>query len=86
MHRFLEAAAARGIELEILRLEQLDLIVTRDDRKSIRLNGEVTALPDFIIPRQGAVTPYFSLAVIRHLERLGVVVVNRAEAIEIVKD
>ncbi len=86
MHRFLEAAAARGIELDILRPEQLDLIVTRDDLKSIRLNGEVTSLPDFVIPRQGAATPYFSLAVIRHLERLGVVVANRAEAIEIVKD
>lgn len=86
MHRFLEAAAARGIELDILRPEQLELIVTRDDRKSIRLNGEVTPLPDFLIPRQGAITPYFSLAIIRHLERLGVLVLNQSTAIETVKD
>ncbi|MEL7235197.1 MAG: RimK family alpha-L-glutamate ligase, partial [Chloroflexota bacterium] len=86
MHCFLEAAAARDIELEILRPEQLDLIVTRDDRKSIRLNGEVVPLPDFVIPRLGAKTPYFALAVIRHLERLGMLIVNASEAIETVKD
>lgn len=86
MHRFIEAAAGRGIELDILRPEMLDLIVTRDDRKSIRLNGEVTPLPDFLLPRQGAGTPYFSLAIIRHLERLGVEVVNASDAIETVKD
>jgi gamma-F420-2:alpha-L-glutamate ligase len=86
MHRFLEVAEARGVELDILRPEQLDLIVTRDDRKSIRLNGEVTPLPDFLLPRQGALTPYFSLAIIRHLERLGVLVVNTSDAIETVKD
>lgn len=86
MHRFLDAAKRHNIELNIIRPEQLDLIVTRDDRKSIRLDGEITPLPDFIIPRQGAATPYFSLAVIRHLERLGVLVLNRSEAIETVKD
>lgn len=86
MHRFLAAAEKRGIELDIMRPEQFDLIVTREDRKSIRLNGKVTDLPDFVIPRQGAATPYFSLAIIRHLQRLGVMVLNQAEAIETVKD
>lgn len=86
MHRFLEAAEMRGINLDILRPEQLDLIVTREDRKSIRLDGKITDLPDFIIPRQGAGTPYFSLAIIRHLERLGVLVINPSASIEAVKD
>ena len=86
MHRFLDAAEKRGIELDIIRPNQLDLIVTRDDRKSIRLDGKVVALPDFIIPRMGAATTYFALATIRHLERLGVTVINTASAIESVKD
>lgn len=86
MHRFLAAAEARGIDLDIIRPEQLDLIVTRDDRRSIRLNGKVTSLPDFIIPRMGAATTYFALAVIRHMERLGVTVINTADAIERVRD
>lgn len=86
MFRFLEAAERRGIELEIMKPEQFELIVTREDRKSIRLDGKVTSLPDFLIPRQGASTPYFSLAIIRHLQRLGVTVINTADAIETVKD
>lgn len=86
MNRFIDAAARRGIELDIIRPNQLDLIVTRDDRKSIRLNGQVVALPDFLIPRMGAATTYFALAAIRHMERLGVLVINHAEAIETVKD
>ena len=86
MHRFLAAAKARGIDLTIVAPQQLDLIVTREDRKSIRLDGHITELPDFLIPRQGASTPYFSLAIIRHLERLGVLVLNKSEAIEQSKD
>ena len=86
MNRFIEAGKKRGIEINVIRPEQLDLIVTREDRKSIRLDGKVVALPDFVIPRQGAVTPYFSLAIIRHLERLGVLILNDSNAIECVKD
>jgi gamma-F420-2:alpha-L-glutamate ligase len=86
MHRFLDAAKARGIELNIVRPEQLDLIVTQEDQKSIRLDGKITDLPDFVIPRQGAATTYFSLAIIRHLERLGVLILNTSDAIEAAKD
>jgi gamma-F420-2:alpha-L-glutamate ligase len=86
MHRFVAAAATRGIELDIIRPNQLDLIVTRDDRKSIRLDGKIVALPDFVIPRLGAAATYFALATIRHFERLGVTVINTANAIESVKD
>jgi gamma-F420-2:alpha-L-glutamate ligase len=86
MHRFLAAAERRGVDLDILRPAQLDLIVTRDDRKSIRLDGRVVALPDFVIPRLGAGATYFALATIRQLERLGVTIINAASAIETVKD
>jgi gamma-F420-2:alpha-L-glutamate ligase len=86
MHRFLAAAERRDIELDIIRPNQLDLLVTRDDRKSIRLDGKIVALPDFVIPRLGSATTYFALATIRHLERLGVLVINPSHAIETVKD
>ena len=84
--RFLENAKEMNIELEILKPDQFDLIVTREDKKSILVNDQPTSLPDFIIPRMGAGTTYFALAVIRHLERLGIFSVNSAESIEIVKD
>lgn len=86
INRLLEVAGQLGIELTVVSPEQVDLVVTREGRKSILLDGHEVALPDFLLPRMGAGTTYFALAVIRHLERLGVYVVNSSESIETVKD
>lgn len=86
INRLFEEAEKQGITLEVFTPEQFDIIVTKDDRKSIRVNGEIRKLPDFVMPRMGAGTTYFALAVIRHLERLGVFIVNGSEAVEMVKD
>lgn len=86
IHRLMEAAKNNDIELKILSPEQIDIIVTREDRKSILVNEVPTTLPDFILPRMGASTTYFALAVIRHLERLGVYSVNNSQSIDTVKD
>jgi gamma-F420-2:alpha-L-glutamate ligase len=72
--------------MKVLSPEQIDIIVTREDRKSILVDNVPTALPDFILPRMGAGTTYFALAVIRHLERLGVYCVNTSQSIDTVKD
>lgn len=84
--RLLESAERFGVELQLISPSRLDLTVTREDRKSILLDGKPVALPDFIIPRMGAFTNYFDLAVIRHMERLGVKSFNSSESIETVKD
>lgn len=84
--RFLEVAEQQGIELEVFAPEQFDLIVTKDDRKSILVDGKVLKLPDFVMPRLGSETTYFALAVIRHLERLGVKMFNTSDSIDAVKD
>ncbi len=86
VNRLLEAAASKNIELKVYRPEQFELAVTRDDRKSILIDNVPTPLPDFIIPRLGAYTTYFALAVIRQLEYLGVYSCNSSQSIEIVKD
>jgi gamma-F420-2:alpha-L-glutamate ligase len=86
VERLLEEAGKLGVDLQLISPDRLDLTVTREDRKSILLDGEAVSLPDFIIPRMGAFTNYFDLAVIRHLERLGVKSFNSSESIEIVKD
>ena len=86
VNRLLDAAKSKGIELNVFRPEQFELIVTRDDRKSILLDGSPTPIPDFIIPRMGSNTTYFALAIIRHLEKLGVYPCNGSSAIDIVKD
>lgn len=86
LNRFLEEAEKQGIEIDVINPDDVDLIVTQDDRKSVRVKGEVCPLPDFLLPRMGAGTTYFALAVIRHLERLGVYTINSAQSIDIVKD
>ena len=84
--RLMDSAAEFGVELDLISSDRIDLTVTREDRKSILLDGKPASLPDFIIPRMGAFTTYFDLAVIRHLERLGVNSFNSSESIETVKD
>ncbi len=84
--RIVESAKDSGIELTVLKPEQFDLLVTSQNRRSITIDGNTTTLPDFVLPRMGAGTTYFALAVIRHLERLGVPCINSSHPIEIVKD
>ncbi|AKB35957.1 hypothetical protein MSSAC_1367 [Methanosarcina siciliae C2J] len=38
----------------IVKPDRFYLIVTRDDRKSIFLDGEIVPLPDFLLPGVGA--------------------------------
>ena len=75
-----------GIELTVAAPEQFDIIATRGGRKSILYDGDTVDLPDSLVPRMGAGTTYFALAVIRHLERLGVLVLNGSQSIEASKD
>lgn len=86
INRFLDTAPSENIQLKVYKPEQIDLIVTKEDRKSILLNGSPVSLPDFVLPRMGAGTTYFTLAVIRHLERLGVPCFNSSTHIDMVKD
>lgn len=84
--RLLAAAEGKGIELRILKPEQFEMVVTRTDRKSILIDGEIQPLPDFVIPRMGSETTFYAFSVIRQLESLGVYVCNNADAIYTVKD
>jgi len=84
--RLIEAAQSHLIDLEIIAPNEVDLLVTRAGSKSIRVRGETSRLPNFILPRTGSGTTYFALAVMRHLERQGVHIFNQAEAVDCVKD
>jgi gamma-F420-2:alpha-L-glutamate ligase len=86
IRKLVEIASGRGINIRVLSPDQIDIIVFREDRNSILVDEVPTALPDFILPRMGAGTSYFALAVIRHLERLGVYSVNSSQSIENVRD
>lgn len=64
----------------------VDIIVSRKDRTSIRVKNRAVQLPDVVIPRTGSGTGYFGFAMLRHLEQLGVPVINPSHAIEATKD
>lgn len=83
---FKKVAKEQNIDLIILKPEQFDIIVTREDRKSILVDGKPVPLPDFVLPRMGAGTTYFALSILRHLEKLGVPCINSSISVETVKD
>lgn len=87
VRRFMEEGEAMGIDVKVYHPEQFELLVTAEHRHSALINGKLVPLPDYVLPRtyldEGG---YFSLAVLRHLERLGVPVFNRSRPIEVVGD
>lgn len=84
--RFQETARALDIELHVLKPAEFDLVVDSHDGWSAIYKGREVSKPDLIIPRCGAETAYFTLAVLRHFERQGVAIVNGPVAIESVAD
>jgi RimK family alpha-L-glutamate ligase len=81
--RLLEAG---GGLCEIILHPNIDIIVSREGRRSIRVKNKQVDIPDVIIPRTGSGTGYFGFAILRHLERLGIATVNPSYAIEATKD
>ena len=77
---------AGGGDCEIILHPTIDIIVSREGRRSIRVRNRLVDIPDVIIPRTGSGTGYFGFAILRHLERLGIPTVNPSYAIEATKD
>ena len=84
--RLVEEFEKQDIQIRVVNPQDVDIFVDRDDRKSILVAGKARKLPDFVIPRTGSGTTYFIKAILRHLERLGVVLINGSTAIDTVKD
>jgi gamma-F420-2:alpha-L-glutamate ligase len=86
MNRFKEEAKNQGIEFDIVYSDQLDLIVSRDDRKSIRFCDNIVPLPDVLLARTGSGTGHFNLSVLRQFERLNVPTIPNSDSIIASKD
>ena len=84
--RFVEEADKYGIDFNLVFADEIDLIVSRDDRKSIRYRNDIVALPDSILARTGSGTGYFNLSVLRQFERLNVPTLPNSASIEASKD
>lgn len=87
IRRFQAEAKEMGVTLKVFSPEQFDLLVTDEDRQTVLIDGEPQNLPDFLLPRTPPIEAgYFSLAVIRQLEHLGVETYNGSRCIEAVSD
>ena len=74
--RLREEARHLGLRAEAVAPEEIDLIVSRGGSRSIRRCGTEVDLPDGLLSRTGSATDYFTLAILRQLEHLGVPVFN----------
>ncbi len=59
-----------GIDLSIVSAEEIDLIVSCEGARSVKLHGEKVDLPDGLLPRAGSNSDIFTLAVLRQFEQL----------------
>ena len=84
--RFIEEADKYSIDFNLVFADEIDLIVSRDDRKSIRFRNDIVSLPDCVLARTGSGTGYFNLSVLRQFERLNVLTLPNSQAIEASKD
>ena len=86
VERLVEEFKKQSVNIRVVNPQDVDIFVDRDDRKSIIVSGQQRKLPDFVLPRTGSGTTYFIKAIIRHMERLGVTMINGSESIDAVKD
>ena len=84
--RFVEEAEKEGIDFSVVFADEIDLIVSRDDRKSIHYKDDVVSLPDVLLARTGSGTGHFNLSVLRQFERLNVPTLPNSDSIEASKD
>ena len=84
--RFITVAGEMGIDFSVVFADEVDLIVSRDDRRSIRYQNKIVALPDVVIARTGSSTGHFNLSVLRQFERLNVPTLPNSDAICAAKD
>ncbi len=88
VRRFIsEASKMDDVNLKVFKPSQFDLLVTVEERDSILIDGDPVPLPDFCFPYlHHGDRSYFSLSIVRQLERLGVRIFNKASTIETVAD
>jgi len=84
--RFIEEADKSGFDFNVVYADEIDLLVSRDDRKSIRYQNDIVPLPEVVLARTGSATGHFNLSVLRQFERLNVSTLPNSDAIIASKD
>lgn len=83
---FIKTLNENQIEAHVKIPVDFDIVVNQTNKRSIRYKGERIDVPDLILSRTGASTNYFTLALLRQFEQLGIPVLNSSKSIEIVSD
>jgi gamma-F420-2:alpha-L-glutamate ligase len=84
--QLLECLERNGFEGQVLEPKYFDIIVSRSTNKSIRYKGERIDMPNLVLSRTGSGTNYFTLALMRQIEKFGIPVINDSESISKVSD
>lgn len=85
-NQLIQKFESQGIHAEVFKPKFFDIIVNRSSVKSIRYQGQRVDLPNLVLSRTGAGSNYFTLALMRQIEKFGVPVINSSTSIETVKD
>lgn len=75
-----------GFDVQILEPKYFDIIVSRSTGRSIRYKGERIDMPNLVLSRTGSGTNYFTLALMRQIEKFNIQVINCSDSISIVSD
>src|SRR5205085_2800633 len=84
--RIREEAHKRGLTLDIMNPEQIDLLVDSHKEWRATYDGRTLGMPAAIIPRTGSETTYTGYSVMRFYEHLGVPFLNTPRVVETVAD
>jgi gamma-F420-2:alpha-L-glutamate ligase len=82
--RLLEAFNKKDISAQIIHPDRFDIIVNKNIKEGILYNGQTLELPKIVLVRIGAGITKFMLALLRQLEKAGVMCINSADPIETV--
>ncbi len=83
--RFKEEAEKLGIKLRHVLAEDFEIVEPVPQQGKIWYRGRYVKTPDCLITRTSS-TNYFTLALIRYLQNMGVQIMNKASAIEAAED
>jgi RimK family alpha-L-glutamate ligase len=84
--RLIETFTKKNITSKVVEPSCFDIIVNTNIKNSILYNGQLVELPKIVLVRTGAETSNFMLAVLRQLDKAGVICINEADAIETASD
>lgn len=84
--RFIEESEKQSVDFSVVYADEIDLLVSRDDRKSIRYKNDIVSLPDVLLARTGSGTGAYNLSVLRQFERLNVPTLPNSDSIIAAKD